>query len=477
MDGHGATSSLKAFFEPESVAIIGASRKPGKAGYDIIDNMLRFGYKGEIYPINPSAATILGLAVYPDIRHTPRLAELAIIALPPSLVLSAFEECVAIGVRNIIIESGGFSEVDGSGARVEKKIAEIARQARVRVMGPNSIGTVNLSKNFITSFPHLNIYMPDRGYKPGSVAFIAQTGLFAATFLPLINTDLEMSKIVCLGNKCDVDECDMLEYLADDPQTKVIAMYLESIKDGRRFFKLNRRIVREKPVVILKSAITPLGARVSASHTGSLAGEDRVYDAAFKQLGIIRAENFGQLFDITKALTYCPLPKGNRVAILSNTGAGCVTAADACAKSGLEIAELSPKTRAEAKKVYPDWWQVKNPVDVLTALETSGFARAYTTLTRLALQDDGVDAAVIVLGAIDFLPGRDIPSLFKDIRNELPDKPLLVINILGDRVIYNRMCRGFKSLGIPTYDSVENGIRALAALYHYQQFRQSTGQP
>lgn len=473
MTDHGA-DSLRPFFEANSVAIIGASRKMGKAGYNIIDNLLRFGYKGEIYPINPSAQTILGLAAYPNIAQTPKLAELVIIVLPPPLVLPAIEECAARRVKSVIIESAGFAELDRSGALVEKKIAETARRAGMRLMGPNSVGTINPSKNLVTSFPHLRLCLPDgRPIRPGSVAFIAQTGLFSFTFLPLMDAELEISKVACLGNKCDVDECDLLEYLADDPATKVIVMYLESIKDGRRFFRLSRRIVQDKPIIIFKSATTPLGAKVSASHTGSLAGEDRIYDTAFRQLGIIRAGSFDQLFDIAKALTYCPLPKGNRVAVLSNTGAGCVTAADACARSGLKIAELCGETLAKARTVYPDWWQVKNPVDVLTAVETSGFARGFTTLTRLVLRDDGVDAAVLVVGAVDFLAEEDVSIFFKDMAKEFPGKPLLVVNLLGDRRIYHRLSQRYKSFGITTYETVEGAIGALAALCRYQQYRQN----
>jgi acetyltransferase len=451
MDNYFATNNLRPFFEPDSIAIIGASRTPGKAGH----------------------RQILGLEVYLSLEHTPKLPTLVLIVLPPSLVLSAVAECAQRGVKSVIIESSGFSEIGEAGARLEREIAQTAKQVGMRVMGPNSLGTINPSKKAITSFPQLKLCLPGKTIRPGSVAFIGQTGLLAAAFLPLIDNDLEMSKVACLGNRCDVDECDMLEYLAGDRQTKVIAMYLESIKDGRRFSRLSRRIVKEKPIVVLKSAITPLGARVSASHTGSLAGEDRVYDAAFKQLGIIRVESFDQLFDVAKALTYSPLPRGNRVAIISMTGAGCVTAADACARNGLKIAELSADTLAKAAAVYPDWWRVKNPLDVWMAVETVGFEAAYTGLTRAALQDDNVDAAVVVVGAMDFIPGRDIPTLFKDIRDQA--KPLLAVSMLGDRRIYHRMCQGFKSLSIPTYTSVEGAIGALAATYRYQQYRNGAG--
>ena len=474
MDNYHRTNSLKPFFEPESVAIIGASRTPGKAGHNIIENLLRLGYEGKIYPINPRAKEISGLPAFPALKHTPEPPELALIVLPPSLVLPALEDCVARGVKAVVIESAGFAETDEAGARAEKKIAQIAKRAGIRVMGPNSVGTINPSTHFDASLGRLNkIFLPDGDIKPGPVGFVGQTGLFTGVFLPLINPELGISKIACLGNKCDVDESDLLEYLGDDPPTRVIAMYLESIKDGRRFLSLSRRIIKEKPIVILKSAITELGARVSASHTGAIAGEDRVYDAAFKQSGISRVENFEQLWDVTRAYVYSPLPKGNRVAIINLAGSGCVTAVDACVRNGLRIAELSPATVARVKTVYPDWWQVRSPIDVWTAVEACGFEATYTTITRAVLEDDGVDAVVVVMGAIDWVPGKDIPSLFKDIKKEFPDKPFLAANPLGDRRIYQRVCQGFQSLGIPAYASAEDAIVALAAQYRYQQYRRS----
>jgi acyl-CoA synthetase (NDP forming) len=478
VDNYPDINTLKPFFEPGSVAVVGASRTPGKGGYNIIENLLRLGYEGEIYPVNPRAQQILGLPVYPDLKHTPGTPELALIVLPPSLVLPALEECIARGTRAIIIESAGFGEMNEAGSLAEKRIAQIAKEAGVRVMGPNSVGTINPSARFDASLGRLNkIFLPDAEIKPGSAGFVGQTGLFTGVFLPLINPELGISKIACLGNKCDVDESDMLEYLGNDPPTRVIAMYLESIKDGRRFLNLSRRIGKEKPIVVLKSAVTGPGAKVSATHTASIAGEDRVYDAAFKQSGIIRVADFQQLWDVTKAFIYSPLPRGNRVGIINLAGSGCVTAVDACVKHGLKIAELSPDTMAKVKTVYPDWWQVRSPIDVWTAIEASGFEATYTTITRAALQDNGVDAVVVVMSANNWIPGKDVPCLFQDIKKEFPDKPLLAVNPLGDSQIYQRMSRGFQSQGIPAYTSAETAIAVLAAQYRYQEYRQSGDSP
>jgi acetate---CoA ligase (ADP-forming) len=463
--------SIKHFFEPASVAVIGASRTPGKGGYNAIDNLQRLGYKGKIYPVNPNAGDVMALKAYPDIKSIPSAPELAIIVIPPSQVIKTLEDCIAAGVKAVIIETAGFGETSKPGTRLEQQMLQMAQDTGMRIMGPNSVGTINPSAGFDTSLGRLNeIFLPEGDIREGTVGFIGQTGLFTGVFLPLINDEIGISKIACLGNKCDVDESDMLEYYGEDARTKVIAMYLESIKDGRRFLDLSRKIIKQKPIIVIKSAVTAGGARASASHTGALAGEDRVYDAAFRQAGIIRARDFEQLWDTARAFVHAPLPPGDRVAIINLAGSGCVTAVDTCTKYGLKIAELSPSTKAKMKPVYPDWWQVNSPVDVWTAIEASGFEAAYTATTRAVLEDDGVDAAIVIMGAIDWLPGKEVPPIFAGIKRDFPDKPVMAITQLGDREIYLKMRRGFQSIGIPCYTSDEDAIFALAAMCRYQKY-------
>ena len=472
MDKNRDINGLKSFFEPGSVAIIGTSRTPGKGGYNIIENLLRLNYRGEIFPVNPRAEQILGLPVYQNLGHIREIPELALIILPPSQVLQAFKECVTVGVKAVIIESAGFGEMDEAGANVQERIAQLAEQAGVRVMGPNSVGTLNPSANFDSSLGRLNeIFLPHDDIQNGTVAFIGQTGLFTGVYLPLMNREIGISMIACLGNKCDVDESDMLEYAGKDSRTKVIAMYLESIRDGRRFLELSRSIINEKPIIVLKSAVTENGAGASVSHTGSIAGEDRVYDTAFRQAGIIRVGNFNQLWDVAKAFVHMPLPGGNRVGIINLSGSGCVTAVDACARDGLEIAELSPATKDIIKTVYPEWWQVRSPVDVWTAIEASGFEETYRVVTRALLADEGVDSVIIISGAVDWIPGKAVSGLFENVKMEFPGKPVLAVTPLGDREIFLKMHQGFQSLGIPSYMSDEEAIMSLAALNRYRESR------
>ncbi len=476
MNSNHNVESLRPFFEPESVAVIGASRTPGKGGYNIIENLQRLGYRGKIYPVNPKAAEVGNLKAYPDVKSIPGAPELGLIVLPPAQVIPSLQDCIAAGVKAVIIEAAGFGETSSSGAVLEKQMVQLAVSAGIRIMGPNSVGTINPAAHFDTSLGRLNeTFLPDDEIREGRVGFIGQTGLFTGVFLPLINGEIGISKVACLGNKCDVDESDMLQYYGADAGTAVISMYLESIKNGRRFLDLARRIIKDKPVIVLKSAVTAGGARASATHTGAIAGEDRVYDAAFRQSGITRVGSFEQLWDVSRAFACAPLPRGERVAIVNLAGSGCVTSVDACLKNGLKIAELSEATKEQIKTVYPDWWQVRSPIDVWTAIEVSGFETAYAVTTRAALTDSGVDAVLVVMGANNWLPGRDVTALFADIKRDFPGKPLFAVAQPGDREIYQRMRRGFQAIGVPCYTSDDDAIFALAAMCRYRRYLEVAG--
>ena len=473
MENNSIRHSLRAFFEPASVAIIGASRNIGKGGYNIVENLRRLSYRGEIFPVNPRAQQILDVPAYPDVAKLPHAPDLAIIVVPPSQVMDSLAACAAKEIKAVIIETAGFGEMNASGGQIEKEIARLARQNGMRVMGPNSVGTINPTTGFDSSLGRLNeIFLPEGSIRAGKVGFIGQTGLFTGVFLSLLSGEIGISKIACLGNKCDVDESDMLEYYGGDEKTQIIAMYLESIKDGRRFVRLARRIIREKPVIVLKSAVTGGGARASSTHTGSIAGDDRLYDAAFRQAGVIRVGSFPQLWDTLRAFVHGPLPRGDQVAIINLAGSGCVTSVDACVRRGLKIAELSEVTRERIKQVYPDWWQVRSPIDVWTAIEASGFEATYGTIARAALADDGIDAVVAVMGAIDWVPGKEVPAIFADVKKDFPDKPILAVCPLGDRQQYLKMLRGFHAIGIPCYAGDEEAVDALAAMWRYRCYRE-----
>ncbi len=464
--------ALQPFFEPKSIAVIGASRTPGKGGYNIIENLQRLGFAGAVYPVNLRAGEILGRPAYTDIGRTPEAPELALIIVPPDQVMDSFRSCIARGVRAVIIESAGFAEMSPEGAALQAEIARLARESGVPVMGPNSVGTINTSNGLDTSLGRLNeLFLPEAPLREGRAGYVGQTGLFTGVYLPLINEETGLSKVACLGNKCDVDESDMLAWLGGDDATGFIGLYLESINDGRRFLDLCRQIVPRKPVAAIKGAVTGPGARASVTHTGSIAGRDDLYDALFRQAGVIRAADFTQLWGFARAFVHAPLPAGDRVGIVDLAGSGCVTAVDACARHGLRIADLSEKTRQAIAKVYPLWWTVRSPVDVWAAIEASGFEKAYAVILQAVLADPGVDAAVVIAAAVDWAPGRDLPGRFADLTRRFSGKPVYAVSPPGDPDIYLALHRGFTARGIPHYRDENSAIAALAAARRYAALR------
>ncbi len=463
---------LRPFFEPRSVAVVGASRTPGKGGYNIIENLQRLGFAGSIYPVSLRAKTILGLPAYPDISRTPAAPELALIVVPPDQVVASLRACLARGVRAVIIESAGFAEMSPEGAAQQAELARLARESGVPVMGPNSVGTLNPSARLDTSLGRLNEFFLPRGeVRPGRAGYIGQTGLFTGVYLPLINEETGISRVACLGNKCDVDESDMLACLGADDATGFIGLYLESIRDGRRFLDLCRTIVLRKPLVAVKGAVTGPGALTSATHTASVAGETALYEAAFRQAGVIRAETFTQLWDFARAFVHGPLPAGDRVGIIDLAGSGCVAAVDACARHGLRVAELTDETRHAIAAVYPDWWRVRSPVDTWVAIEASGFERSYATILRAVLADAGVDAVVAVGAAVDWGTGLDVPALYADIARDFPGKPVYAVSPPGDPEVFLKLHRGFCARGLPHYRDEASAVASLAAARRYRLAR------
>ena len=458
-------SSVKPFFEPSSVAVIGASRTPGKGGNTLIRNLLKSGLGHRIYPINHNATEILGLKAYPGINDIPEVADLVIVSVPPESAMEAVRASIEKGVKSAIIETAGFAEVDATGRQVEKEIADLARRGGMRVMGPNSIGTINMATNFFSGFP------PVDTLAPGNVAFVAQSGLFSSVFLPFMQAEVGPSKIACMGNKCDLDESDFLEYLADDDATKVICMYLESIKDGRRFLSIARQVIRKKPIIIMKSGRTDMGARASSSHTGSLAGQQSVIDGAFRQLGIIAVNSFDELFDMAKIFSTQPEPKGKQLGIVSQTGAGCVISADACADNGIEVADVSPDALRRSQQVFPSWWKVKNPADIWPACEYRGIDVAYEEVGIAFLSDKNVDAVLVITGAFTAI-APDVKNVIENMIARQFNKPIVMSCMLGTQSTYDEIRQSLKGLGVPVYPDVARAVRAFAALHEYYHFRE-----
>ncbi len=379
--------NLSLFFAPRGVALIGASASPNKLSHGILRNMLQYGYQGKIYPVNPRADEILGLPCYPDIAHAPDPVDLAVIVVPSPATPEIIRACGERGVRVAVIISGGFKEVGTEGAELERECVSIAQEFGMRLIGPNCVGTMDLNTGLNTTFIQ---GIPRRG----RIAFVSQSGAVAGGVVDYIaNKGVGFSHFASLGNEADVSETDMIEYLGDDPNVGVIACYVEGIKDGKRFMEVTRRVTRVKPVVVLKAGRTQAGARAVSSHTGSLAGSHASYDAAFRQSGVIEAATTQELFDISMALDYQPLPLGKRVAILTNAGGPAALASDSLSSAGMTLADLSPETQAGLRAFLNPSAQVSNPVDMLGGAEPSEYQRALAQ----TLADPGVDAVLAIL--------------------------------------------------------------------------------
>jgi len=457
------TSGINFFFEPSSVAVVGASRSPVKFGHFLLMNLLDLGFKGKVYAVNPNAEEVLGVNTYPSVDSIPEEVDVAAIIVPAALVPEVMRDCAKKGVKGVVICSSGFREAGGEGIKLEREVVEIAKKAGIRVLGPNTTGILNTSNNFTTSF------VPLPQLRKGKVAFVAQTGLFAAAaFWWILSAEpFGLSKVVGLGNKSDVDDSEALEYLAQDEDTKAIAIYMEGVKDGLKFLRAAREAAKKKPVLILKSGRTEAGAKASVSHTGSLAIKDEIFDAVCKKAGIIRVKDFEEMMDLAKAFALQPLSKGNRIAIASMTGAGGVMAADYSAEYGLEVPQLSDKTLKYIESYLPSWVKVRNPFDTEMLFESVGPEDCLRISLGGMLGDENTDCAVLVMPTSPMF-AFDIQNVTLEITKKYPDKPL-AINIIGAKDMVDLWTKQLESSGVPIYPSIERCVRALSALNKYHK--------
>jgi acetate---CoA ligase (ADP-forming) len=381
------TSDLAPFFSPKGVAIIGASTDPTKLSHGILKNMTLYGYPGGIYPVNPKADQILGLTAYPDIASVPDPLDLAVVVLPAPMTPAVLRACGERGIKAVIIISGGFKEVGGSGIELENECRQIARSYQMRLIGPNCVGTMDLYTGLNTTFIE---GMPAKG----SIGFVSQSGAVCGGVVDLIaDKGIGFSHFASLGNELDVDETDVIAYFDQHPQVKVIAAYVEAIMNGERFLRVVGEVSRRKPVVLLKAGRTEAGAKAVSSHTGSLAGSYAAYQAAFKQAGVIEVQDIVSLFDVAWSLSCQPLPEGNRAVIFTNSGGPAALASDSLASQGFTLGEITPeKQRQLAEKLNPSA-QVANPVDMLGGAEADEFEHCFQTL----IDDPGIDVFLPML--------------------------------------------------------------------------------
>jgi acyl-CoA synthetase (NDP forming) len=453
---------LSSFFEPESLAVIGSLREGFFGGRVVVQALLNAGFKGKIYPVHPSYKEILGRKVFSSIKDVSAKVDLALIITGNQAVPDLLRECAEKGVKAAIVVSDGFAERDEKGAILQREIVEIARQEGIRILGPNTAGVANPRIGLTTS-PYLAGY--DQ-IKAGGIAIGAQTGMINPQAFPYFDLHYGVSKICDFGNKCDVDECDLLEYLGRDPATKVIALYLESVGDGRRFLNVSREISASKPVLLLKSGRTKEGARVSASHTGSLAANDQIFSAACKQAGVLRLEKFNDLFEIPKLFASQPLPKGNRMAIISYTGAVGVLATDEGATYGLTVPSLSPHTASKLHAIFPGLGMTIVDIGPLmvVARDSDSF---YQEILATVLEDDHVDCLFNVLWAGPMEGSSEIYFKTYEVLKRNHSKPIATW-IYGPRSpLISTLGQRLEDLGFPVFSDLEMAVKALGMAWQY----------
>ncbi|AEC51795.1 hypothetical protein PNA2_0879 [Pyrococcus sp. NA2] len=459
--------NLDFLFYPRSVAVVGASHVPGKVGNAILRS-LASNFNGKIYAVNVKGGEIevngKKFKVYKSIKDIPDEVDVAVIAVPARFVPDVIDECGEKGVKGAVVISAGFKEAGR--ADLEEELVKRAKKWGIRVVGPNCLGVTNLENGF-----DCNFNPPERQARPrfGPIAFMSQSGAFGAAILDwAARHDVGMSKFISLGNMADLDESDFMLYLKDDPKTKVITAYIEGVKDGRKFFNVAKETTKVKPVIILKAGRTEAGAKAAASHTGSLAGSYRIYEAAFEQSGVLMAKSMRQLFNYAKALAMQKPAKGDRVAIVTNGGGAGVMMSDGLLERGLKLAELSEETREKFRNAIeegklPEHMSYANPVDVIGDAPSS----RYELAMRYVLEDPNVDVLVVI--ALFQSPALD--EGITDVMEKVTEygKPIVFVAPGGE--FPEKMGREIeKKAGVPVFESVEDGVDAVYALVKYGKY-------
>lgn len=454
-----AMLGLDKFFSPENVVVVGASSTPHKPGNDVIKNILANEFEGQIYLVNPKGGEILGLPVFKSISDLPQGLDLAIVILPAKANPQAIRDCASKGIRAIVLAAGGFAEVDKEGEMLQEETLKTIRETGIRVLGPNTSGHSSTPAKFTSSF------FPLGKLPKGNISYIAQTGNFATHTMRYIMSgeNYGIARVIGLGNKLDVEESEVLEYFADDPETKAIFMYLESFKKPKRFLEVASRITRRKPVILLKGGATRKGAEAAVAHTAALASDDRIINGALKQAGIVRIYKYSELFLVAKALAVMPLPMGNRVGFLAPSGAMLVSMTDLCQSYlGLEVPTLNEENRRHLQEISPDYIRMRNPVDIWPAAAVSGVEFAYREGTETLLRDPNIDAVVPIIMLTD---ETGVPPLnfFVDLARKFPQKPLYV-TFSGQRKHMDAAKASLEPRGVPTYPLIEEPFDVLSIL-------------
>jgi acetyltransferase len=453
--------SLKPFFQPERVALLGATQKFG-FGYGQTKTLINQGLGDRLFLVNPSQQAVFGTKCYPSVRELPVEVDLAVLIVPAKVIPSALKDCAGRGVKAAIVQSAGFAETGPEGKKLQDEMVAVAKEHGIRIIGPNCMGVVNTANGFTTT------ETVEEALRPGSIGTIAQSGVFASILMDVApERGVRFSKVITMGNRSDVDETDLITYLLNDEQTKVIALYLEGVRDGERFLRTVRSATRRKPVVVLKGGRTPAGRAATLSHTGSLSGEDEIYSGAFAQSGIMRVRELEELLDLSKALAVQPVPRGRRVAIVTTSGSVGAMTVDMCTDLGLIPAELSSDTVRSVRSTAPAWMNVRNPLDV-------GPSPLFFKGVEAVMRDPNVDGVIAVLlipwmvveaiRALGIEIGHSLADL-SGIRGLLKQKPLL-FSMIGTREL-KELVQDVLGEDIPILSSPENAARVFSHMARY----------
>jgi acetate---CoA ligase (ADP-forming) len=449
-----AHASMRAVFAPSSIAVIGASRRPGQLGREIVHNLRATGFRGTLSAVNPTTSEIDGVPSYPSVRDVPGPVDLAVIAVPADRVESALDDCIAKGVSAVVVISAGFAETGDEGRRREQALLAKIRRAGIRMVGPNCMGVLNTDPDVQMHATFASTYPPQ-----GNVAMSSQSGALGLAVLNYARSlNIGFSTFISVGNKADVSGNDLIQYWAEDPKTDVILLYLESFGNPRKFGEIARRVGRTKPIVAVKAGRSAAGAKAASSHTGALATSDAIVDDLFRQAGIIRTGTLEEMFDVAALLANQPLPKGRRVAILTNAGGPGILAADACEANGLQLAQLGSDTVRELRSFLPAAASVGNPIDMIA----SASAEQYRRSLELLLADPAIDAVVVIY--IPVLP-TDAPEVADAIR----------VTATRDKTV---LATFMSAVGVPTplapvpaFAFPERAVNALAMATRYAEWR------
>ncbi len=448
--------NLHDFFYPKSIAVIGASDVKGKLGYNVFWNLINHDFPGRLYPINPRKESIKGVQCYPSILDVQEPVDMAVIIVPAKAVEAAIKDCYVKGVKYVVIEAAGFAETGEEGKQAQERIRKIIHEQGCRVLGPNCSGVINTHHNMVQSIGLLS------DLRKGNVGMVAQAGVYAAGILTGLSNVLDFGIVATIGNKMDINETDILEYLSDDDNISVIVMYMEDISSGKRFMDVASRAALRKPVIILKSGRTEAGKKAVSSHTASLAGNDEVNSAAFKQSGIIRARDNEHLFALTRAFSKQPVPKGNGVMVITYTGSMGVAATDMLYLSDMRLATLEPYFQHRLEKIMPDYASIVNPIDCSFSMTP----QQVKDLIEIGVESNDVHSFIVII------QGEMLNAFVDTMKNiDYKDKPVVCCVACKEFMIDDVV--KMEQAGIPVYSTAEMAADVLSRMYHYNVRRQS----